>query len=45
MTETSNSDGGDIAVPRFHLHSRRKGKPPSPERRAKIGSAFKGKHS
>jgi hypothetical protein len=43
MTETANSDGGEIAVPGLHRHPRRKGKPLSAERRAKISAALKGK--
>src|SRR6266849_8663821 len=43
MTETANSDGGEIAVPGLHRHPRRKCKPLSPERRAKISTALTGK--
>ncbi len=42
MPEMSNSDCGDDAVPGYHRHSHRKGKPVSPERRAKISAALTG---
>jgi hypothetical protein len=43
MIETPNSGGGEIAVPEFLRHPRRKGKLLSAERRAKISAALKGK--
>jgi hypothetical protein len=43
MPEISNSDGADGAVHRYHQHPRRKGRPLSPERCAKISAALKGK--
>jgi hypothetical protein len=41
MPEMLNSDG--CGVPEYHRHSRLKGKPLSPEHRAKISAALKGK--
>jgi len=43
VIETPNSDGGEIAVPEFHRHPRRKCKPLSPERCAQLSVALKGK--
>jgi hypothetical protein len=44
VIETPNSDGGEIAVPEFHRHPRRKGKPLSPEHRAKLSAAKSGEN-
>jgi hypothetical protein len=41
VIETVNSDGGEIAVPEFHRHPRRKGKPLSAEYRAKLSAVGK----
>ena len=43
MSEPSNSDGSEIAVPEFHRHPRRRGKPLSAERRGQLSVGLKGK--
>ena len=43
MPEMLNSHAGESVVLGFHRHPRRKGKPLSAERRAKISAALKGK--